>query len=114
MRFNLIIFSALAFLARQTAAEKRAAVASRRALELSLSQYEGGLTTYLQVVTAQTNSLLNERTLIQLEGLRRIAAVNLITALGGGWERPEEEGEEGTEGRAGETRGKEAASPEGR
>ncbi|MDR2076228.1 MAG: efflux transporter outer membrane subunit [Desulfovibrio sp.] len=81
--------SALAFLARQIVAEKRAAAAARRALELSLSQYEGGMTTYLQVVSAQATSLLNERSLIQIEGLRRIAAVNLIKALGGGWEGTE-------------------------
>jgi NodT family efflux transporter outer membrane factor (OMF) lipoprotein len=82
--------SALALLARQSAAERRAAAAARRALSLSLSQYEGGMTTYLQVVSAQTASLLNERTLIRLEGLRLIAAVKLIKALGGGWKGEED------------------------
>jgi NodT family efflux transporter outer membrane factor (OMF) lipoprotein len=79
--------SALALLERQSAAERRAAVAARRALSLSLSQYEGGMTTYLQVVTSQTTALNNERTLIHLEGLRLISAINLIKALGGGWEK---------------------------
>ncbi|MDR1359961.1 MAG: TolC family protein, partial [Deltaproteobacteria bacterium] len=83
-------FSALDLLARQSSAERRAAAASRRALSLSLSQYQGGMTTYLQVVSAQTASLLNERALIHLEGLRFIAAVNLIKALGGGWKKERE------------------------
>jgi NodT family efflux transporter outer membrane factor (OMF) lipoprotein len=82
--------SALALLVRQSEAERRAAVAARRALDLSLSQYEGGMTTYLQVVSAQTTALLNERALIHLEGLRFSAAVNLIKALGGGWQGEEQ------------------------
>jgi NodT family efflux transporter outer membrane factor (OMF) lipoprotein len=81
--------SALALLAGQREAEQRAARAARRALTLSLSQYEGGMTTYLQVVTAQTTSLINERSVIHLDGLRFIAAVSLIKALGGGWEKEE-------------------------
>jgi outer membrane protein TolC len=59
--------------------------ASREALRLSLSQYGGGMTTYLQVVTSQTMVLSNERGAIDIQAQRQIAAVNLIKALGGGW-----------------------------
>jgi NodT family efflux transporter outer membrane factor (OMF) lipoprotein len=76
---------ALRHLAVEAAAQDRAVKASREALRLSLSQYRGGMTTYLQVVTNQTAVLSNERNAINVQAQRRIAAVNLIKALGGGW-----------------------------
>jgi outer membrane protein TolC len=76
---------ALRHLAVQAAAQDRAVTASREALRLSLSQYRGGMTTYLQVVTNQTLVLSNERGAIDIQAQRQIAAVNLIKALGGGW-----------------------------
>ncbi len=78
--------SALQFLSTQAEAQARAVSASQMALRLSLSQYRGGMTTYLQVVNTQTSSLTNERSAIQIQGQRLIAAVNLIKALGGGWD----------------------------
>ncbi|MDR2161601.1 MAG: efflux transporter outer membrane subunit [Desulfovibrio sp.] len=81
------LLSALDLLAGQAKAERRAAEAARRALNLALSQYEGGMTTYLQVVSAQATLLLNERNVILLEGRRLASAVGLIKALGGGWEK---------------------------
>ncbi len=78
--------SALGFLEKEGEAQGRAVLASQMALRLALSQYRGGMTTYLQVVTAQTTALTNERNAIQVQGQRLIAAVNLIKALGGGWD----------------------------
>jgi outer membrane protein TolC len=40
---------------------------------------------YLNVITTQTTALSNEITLLQLRGRRMAAAVELIEALGGGW-----------------------------
>ena len=77
--------AALNFLATQAEAQNRAVTASQMALRLSLSQYKGGLTTYLQVVSTQATALSNQRSAIQIEGQRLIATVNLIKALGGGW-----------------------------
>lgn len=77
--------AALSFLARQAEAQNRAVTASEMALRLSLSQYKGGLTTYLQVVSTQATALSNQRGAIQIEGQRLMATVNLIKALGGGW-----------------------------
>jgi outer membrane protein TolC len=43
--------------------------------------------TYLDVATAQTDALNHEQATVQLEGARRTAAINLIKALGSGWEK---------------------------
>ena len=77
--------SALYFLEKEAAAQERAVMASQAALRLALSQYKGGMTTYLQVITSQTTALTNERSAIQVQGQRLNAAVGLIKALGGGW-----------------------------
>ncbi|MDR0826418.1 MAG: efflux transporter outer membrane subunit [Desulfovibrio sp.] len=81
--------SALRYLEQEAAARGRAAVAARSALRIALSQYEGGLTTYLQVVSSQTTALSNESSVIEVQGLRLATVVNLIKALGGGFSREE-------------------------
>ena len=77
--------SALRHLAVEAEAQARAVRSSRSALRLALSQYEGGLTTYLQVVTSQTTALSNERSAIDIQVQRLTGTVNLIKALGGGF-----------------------------
>ncbi|MDR0339383.1 MAG: efflux transporter outer membrane subunit [Desulfovibrio sp.] len=81
--------SALRWLETEAEAQARAVTASKSALRLAMSQYEGGLTTYLQVVNSQTAALANERAAIEVQGARLTAAINLIKALGGGFERGE-------------------------
>jgi outer membrane protein TolC len=44
------------------------------------------LVTYLEVITAQSIALTNERTEVDLCGRRMDASVLLIKALGGGWD----------------------------
>ena len=66
--------------------QSRAAVASaRRVLDLATARYEGGATTYLDVITAQQSLLGVERQTAQLESQRRVTSVFLIKALGGDW-----------------------------
>jgi NodT family efflux transporter outer membrane factor (OMF) lipoprotein len=81
--------SALRYLEQEGKARARAAAAARSALRIALSQYQGGLTTYLQVVSSQTTALSNESSAIEVQGLRLAAVVNLIKALGGGFARAE-------------------------
>ncbi len=81
--------SALNYLEKEAEAQGRAVQASQMALRLALSQYRGGMTTYLQVVSSQTAALTSESNSIQVQGQRLIAAINLIKALGGGWEHAE-------------------------
>lgn len=70
--------------ARKTQLE--AVEAARRTLDLSLNRYQGGLVSYLDVVTAQQNLLNNEQQLAVIEGQRLVTSVLLVKALGGGWD----------------------------
>jgi multidrug efflux system outer membrane protein len=71
----------------QAAKTQQAAVAdSRRALELANNRYVGGVTTYLDVITAQSTLLSNERLATQLLGQQMTTSVFLVKALGGAWD----------------------------
>ncbi|MGN6702124.1 MAG: efflux transporter outer membrane subunit [Burkholderiaceae bacterium] len=65
----------------------RAVASAARVLDLANSRYEGGVTSYLDVITAQQSQLNSERQAAQLQGQRLLISVYLIKALGGGWER---------------------------
>src|ERR1039458_6572011 len=81
--------SGLALL-NQAAKTQQAAVAdSRRALDVANSRYVGGVTTYLDVITAQSTLLNNERLATQLLGEQMVTSVFLVKALGGGWDASE-------------------------
>lgn len=78
--------STLRILAQETEVQHVAVQAAERSLELSMNRYRGGLVTYLEVVTAQSTALTNERTEVDLLRRRMDASVLLIKALGGGWD----------------------------
>ena len=50
------------------------------------NRYVGGVDTYLQVITAQTTALNNERNDIDILRRRMDATVLLVKVLGGGWD----------------------------
>jgi len=62
-----------------------AVAAAERSLRLSENRYKGGVTTYLEVTTAQGIALTDERLAVQILARRMAASVQLIQALGGGW-----------------------------
>jgi len=66
---------------------QQAVNSSEIALKLQLGRYETGIDPYLNVVIAQTTLLGNQQTLVTTQVSEMVAAVQLITALGGGWER---------------------------
>ena len=71
----------------QADATQNAAVAdARRALELANNRYVGGVTGYLDVVTAQLALLNDQRLATQLLGQQMVTSVYLVEALGGGWD----------------------------
>jgi NodT family efflux transporter outer membrane factor (OMF) lipoprotein len=71
------------------AVEEKAAVdAAQRTLDLSMALYKQGATDYLTVVTSQTALLQTQLESQNLDTLQLSASVNLILALGGGWEDP--------------------------
>jgi multidrug efflux system outer membrane protein len=56
-----------------------------RVLDLATTRYEGGVASYLDVITAQQALLNAERQATQLQGQRLLVAVFLVKALGGDW-----------------------------
>ncbi len=79
---NLAAMRVLEAEARQQAI---AVAAAEKSLALSNYRYQGGITTYLEVITAQATALADERTAVDIQTRRMTAAVNLVKALGGGW-----------------------------
>lgn len=77
--------AALRILEQEAALQDEVVQAARRALELTNNQYSAGVVSYLNVITAQTTALNNERTAVSVLGRRLTASVALIQALGGGW-----------------------------
>jgi NodT family efflux transporter outer membrane factor (OMF) lipoprotein len=77
--------SALRVLAQEAGLQAQAVRASQLAEQLALNQYRAGTVTYLNVVTAQTLNLSNERAAVQLRGRQLAANISLVTATGGGW-----------------------------
>ncbi|MDT3715604.1 efflux transporter outer membrane subunit [Pseudomonas soli] len=60
--------------------------AARESLRLTENQYKAGLIGYLDVVNVQTTALSSERSVLTLLQGRLVASVQLIAALGGGWD----------------------------
>jgi NodT family efflux transporter outer membrane factor (OMF) lipoprotein len=77
--------AALRVLAEESEAQQRAVSAAQHELDLALQRYEGGAVGYLEVVTAQSAALTNERTAIDIARRRLDASVLLVKALGGLW-----------------------------
>ena len=70
----------------ESVAQQRAVSSAQRSLELSTNRYRGGVNTYLEVITAQTTQLSNQRTAAEITTRQFVASVQLIKALGGGWD----------------------------
>jgi NodT family efflux transporter outer membrane factor (OMF) lipoprotein len=73
-------------LSQQILKQQQAEQSSEEALKLETARYETGVDPYLLVVTAQTTLLSNQETLTNLHVLEMTASVQLIEALGGGWD----------------------------
>ena len=76
----------LRILSQEAEIVARAVKSAEQSLQISTDQYRGGLTNYLQVITAQTSTLQNQRTAVDILTRRMVASVSLIQALGGGWD----------------------------
>jgi NodT family efflux transporter outer membrane factor (OMF) lipoprotein len=79
--------AALRILSQEAETQHAAVAAAQRSLDLSMNRYTGGLVTYLEVVTAQSTALADERTEVDILRRRMDASVLLVKALGGGWDR---------------------------
>jgi len=76
-------------LAEQEARQQLAVQAALRYQTLAQVRYRTGLDPYLTVITAENTALASQQTLVNLQTSRMTTAVQLITALGGGWDAAE-------------------------
>lgn len=78
--------SGLNALSQASTSQNAAVTDSRHALEIANNRYTGGVTTYLDVITAQSALLNNQRLATQILGQQMVTSVYLVKALGGGWD----------------------------
>ena len=78
--------SGLRVLAQEAEQQAKAVKASEESLNLEIDRYKLGIDSYLNVITTQQIELGNARTAVTLHQERMTTAVNLILALGGGWD----------------------------
>jgi NodT family efflux transporter outer membrane factor (OMF) lipoprotein len=78
--------AALRILSHELDQQNAAVSSAQRALSLSTERYKSGIDSYLNVIAAQTTLLNNQRTAVNLQMQQMTASVQLIKALGGGWD----------------------------
>jgi NodT family efflux transporter outer membrane factor (OMF) lipoprotein len=79
--------AAVRILENEANVQDEAVAAAQRSLDLSITRYKGGVTSYLEVITAQNAALADEVSAVNILGRRMASTVLLIQALGGGWDR---------------------------
>jgi multidrug efflux pump subunit AcrB len=78
--------AALRILEGEAQQQREATSSAQESLQLFTNRYEGGVDNYLQVITAQTVLLTNQRNDTDIERRRMVASVLLVKAVGGGWD----------------------------
>jgi len=78
--------AALRILDQEAATEQRAVDSARHSFDLSNTRYKGGVTSYLEVLTAEQTLLQDQVTAINIVSRQFAASVSLVRALGGGWD----------------------------
>jgi NodT family efflux transporter outer membrane factor (OMF) lipoprotein len=79
--------AAVRILSREIQQQQDAEKSAERFLELAQARYETGVDQYLNVLIAQTTLLNDQQQLADLRTQAMTASVQLIEALGGGWDR---------------------------
>jgi NodT family efflux transporter outer membrane factor (OMF) lipoprotein len=77
--------SALRILEDEADKEDAAVAAAQHSVQLSVTRYKGGVTNYLEVTSAESQSLSDQVTAVTIRTRRMTASVLLIKAIGGGW-----------------------------
>jgi len=76
----------LHYLAEEAVQQQEAVIASQEALNLENDRYKAGTDSFLNVITTQIIALSDQQTAITILQRRMVAAVDLVKALGGGWD----------------------------
>ena len=72
---------------QQILEQQEAVKSAQQFLDLEMQRYNSGVDPYVDVVTAQTTLLGDQQTLNSLQVEEMMSAVQLVQALGGGWDR---------------------------
>jgi NodT family efflux transporter outer membrane factor (OMF) lipoprotein len=78
--------SGLRILEQESSAEQKAVDSAQHSYDVSNRRYKGGVTSYLEVLTAEETLIQNQRTGIDLQTRQFVDSVGLIRSLGGGWD----------------------------
>jgi NodT family efflux transporter outer membrane factor (OMF) lipoprotein len=78
--------SGLRILEAESAVEQKAVASAQHSRDLSNQRYQGGVTSYLEVLTAEATLLQNQRASVDLQTRQFVSSVGLVRALGGGWD----------------------------
>ncbi|HUD13312.1 MAG TPA: efflux transporter outer membrane subunit [Terracidiphilus sp.] len=78
--------SGLRILEQEASAEQRAVDSAQHSYDISDQRYKGGVTSYLEVLTAEATLIQNQQTAISLETRQFVDSVGLVRSLGGGWD----------------------------
>ena len=76
----------LRYLAEEAVQQQEAVEAAELSLTLEIDRYKAGTDSYLNVITTQTIALNDQQTAVTILQRRMTAAVDLVRALGGGWD----------------------------
>jgi NodT family efflux transporter outer membrane factor (OMF) lipoprotein len=78
--------SGLRILEQESSAERNAVASAQHSLDVSNQRYKGGVTSYLEVLTAEATLIQNQRTAVDLQTRQFVSSVGLVRSLGGGWD----------------------------
>jgi len=78
--------ASLRYLGEEAVQQQEAVVASQQSLVLEMARYRAGTDSYLNVITTQTIELNDRQAAVTILQRRMLAAVDLVKALGGGWD----------------------------
>ena len=78
--------AALRYLAEEGQQQAAAVAAAQKSFDLELDRYKAGTDSYLSVITTQTILLGDQETAVSILQRRMTAAIDLVKAMGGGWD----------------------------
>jgi NodT family efflux transporter outer membrane factor (OMF) lipoprotein len=79
--------AATRILSQQVLRQREAVDAAQTTLDLEMGRFQSGIDPYIDVTTAQVTLLSDQQTLVSIQIQEAVASIELIQALGGGWDR---------------------------